>query len=90
MLPSKRGLCLPKVVSVPKCQPGVQMDLTSSELPNAIQKIISEDFVKKIVYHAKTDHVPDNYVAKMYGKEKDTTNVNTGYTRYEIFYCLEK
>ena len=53
MLPSKRGLCLPKLVSVPKRQPGVQMDLTSSELPNAIQKIIREDFVKKIVYHAK-------------------------------------
>ena len=48
MLPSKRGLFLPKLVLVPKRQPGVQMDLTSSELPNEIQKIIREDSVKKI------------------------------------------
>ena len=45
MLPSKRCLCLPKLVLVPKRQPGVQMDLTSSELPNEIQKIIREDSV---------------------------------------------
>ena len=56
MLPSKRGIYLPELVIVPKRQPGVQMDLTSSELPNEIQKIIREDSVKKIVYHAKTDH----------------------------------
>ena len=62
MLPSKRGLCLPKLVLVPKRQPGVQMDLTSGELPNEIQKIIREASVKKIVYHAKTDHVPANYL----------------------------
>ena len=42
MLPSKRGLCLPKLVLVPKRQPGIQMDLTSSELPNEIQKLIRE------------------------------------------------
>ena len=66
------------------------MDLTSTELPNEIQKIIREGPLKKIVYHAKTDHVPANYVVKMYDNENDTTNVYTGYTRYEIFYCSEK
>ena len=66
------------------------MDRTSSELPNEIQKIIGENSVKKIVCHAKTDHVPANYVVEMYENEKDTTNVNTGYTRNEIFHCLEK
>ena len=90
MLPSKRGFCLPKLVLVPKRQPGVQMDLTSSELPNEIQKIIREVSVKKTVNHAKTDHVPANYVAKMCDNENDTTNVYTGYTRYETFYCSEK
>ena len=37
MLTSKRGHYLPKLVLVPKRQPGVQMDLTSSELPNEIK-----------------------------------------------------
>ena len=60
------------------------MDLSSSELPNEIRKIIREDSVKKIVYHAKTDHVPTNYVVEMHDNENDTTNVNTGYTRYDM------
>ena len=91
MLPSKRGLCLPKLVLVPKRQPGVQMDLTSSELPNEIQKIIREDSVKKIVYHVKTDHVPANYVLEMHYDFDDDNkpSVYTGYTRYEIYYCSD-
>ena len=90
MLPSKRVFCLPKLVLVPKCQPGVQMHLTSSEQPNEIQKITRENPVKKIVHHAKTDNVPANYVVESYDNENDTTNVYTGYTRYEVFYCSEK
>ena len=91
MLPSKRGLCLPKLVLVPKRQPGVQMDLTSSVLPNEIQKIIREDSVKKNVYNAKTDHVPANYVLEMrYDFDDDKKpSVYTGYTRYEICYCSD-
>ena len=91
MLPSKRGLCLPKLVLVPKRQPGVQMDLTSSELPNEIQKVIREDSVKKIVYHAKTDQVPANYVLEMHYDFDDDNkpSVYTGYTRYEIYYCSD-
>ena len=91
MLPSKRGLCLPKPVLVPKRQPGVQMDLTSSEIPNEIQKIIREDSVKKIVYQAKTDHVPANYVLEMHYDFDDDNkpSVYTGYTRYEIYYCSD-
>ena len=70
---------------------GVQMDLTSSELPNEIQKIIREDSVKKIVYHAKTDHVPANYVLEMHYDFDDDNkpSVYTGYTRYEIYYCSD-
>ena len=69
------------------------MDLTSSELPNEIQKITREDSVKKIVYHAKTDHVPANYVLEMHYDFDDDNkpSVYTGYTRYEIyllFRCL--
>ena len=90
MLPSKRGLYLLKLVLVPKRQPGVQMNLTSSELPNEIQKILREVSVKKVVYHAKTDHVSVNYLVEMHDNENDTTNVKTGYTQYQIFYCLEK
>ena len=66
------------------------MNLTSSELPNEIQKILREVSVKKVVYHAKTDHVPVNYLVEMHDNENDTTNVKTGYTQYQIFYCLEK
>ena len=67
------------------------MDLTSSELPNEIQKIISEDSVNKIVYHAKTDHVPANYVLEMHYDFDDDKkpSVYTGYTRYEIYYCSD-
>ena len=91
MLPSKRCLCLPKLVLVPKRQPGIQMDLTSSELPNEIQKIIREDSVKKIVYHAKADHVPANYVLEMHFDFDDDNkpSVYTGYTRYENYYCSD-
>ena len=54
MLASKRGVCLAKLVLVPKHrQPGVQLDLTSSELPKEIQQKVKEDSVKKIMFHAK-------------------------------------
>ena len=67
------------------------MDLTSSELPNEIQKIKREDSVKKIVYYAKTDHVPANYVLEMHYDFDDDNkpSVYTNYTRYEIYYCSD-
>ena len=50
MLASKPGVYLPELVLVPKRQPGVQMDLNSSELPDEIKRIVKEDTVKKIMY----------------------------------------
>ena len=54
MLASKRGVYLPELVLVPKRQPGVQMDLNSSELPDEFKTIVKEDTVKKILYYEKT------------------------------------
>ena len=92
MLASKRGVCLPKLVLVPKHrQPGVQLDLTSSELPKEIQQKVKEHSVKKIMFHAKTENVPANYVLQMYDDEDDSdSNVCTSYTRYKIYYCSEE
>ena len=59
------------------------MDLTSSELPNEIQKIVREDSVKKIVCHAKTDHVPANYVLEMH-YDFDDDNKPSVYTGYNV------
>ena len=46
MLASKRGVYLPKLVLVPKRQPGDQMDL-SNDLPEDVQKLVKENSVKK-------------------------------------------
>ena len=53
MLASKRGIYLPELFLVPKRQPGVQMDLRSTELPDEIKTIVKEDTVKKIIYYKK-------------------------------------
>ena len=90
MLASKRGVYPPKLVLVPKRQPGVQKDLSTSDLPEEVQKLVKEISVKKIIYLVKTKYVPANYVVEMYDNVNDTTNVYTSYTRYEIFYCSEK
>ena len=66
------------------------MDLSSSDLPEEVQKLVKKNSVKKMIYHLKTKNVPANYVVEMYGNENDTNNVHTGYTQYEIFYCSEK
>ena len=58
MLASKRGVYLPELVLVPKRQPGVQMDLNSSELPDEIKTIVKEDTVKKIMYYKKNCKYP--------------------------------
>ena len=84
ILASKRGVDLPNLVLVLKRQPGVQMDLSSSDLPEEVQELVKENSVKKTIYHVKTKNVPVSYVVEMYDKEIDTTNVHTGYTRYEI------
>ena len=92
MLASKRGVCLPTLVLVPKHhQLGVQLDLSSSELPKEIQQNVKEESVKKIIFHAKTENVPANYVLQMCDHEDDSdSNVCTSYTRYENFYCSEE
>ena len=90
MLASKRGVYLPKLVLVPKRQPGVQMDIISIDLPEESQKLLKEKSVKKIIYHKKTKNVTANYAVEKYAYENDTTNVYTGYTRYEIVYSSEK
>ena len=92
MLANKRGVCLPRLVLVPKRQPGVQMDLQSSDLPEEVQKLVKENSVKKVVFHAKTEYVPANYVVEMLhdnDNDNDITNDSRSYTRYEIFYCSE-
>ena len=90
MLANKRGVCLPRLVLVPKRQPGVQMDLQSSDLPEEVK----ENSVKKVVFHAKTEYVPANYVVEMLhdnnnDNDNDITNDSRSYTRYEIFFCSE-
>ena len=43
------------------------------------------------INHAKTDHVPANYVLEMHYDFDDDNkpSVYTGYTRYEIYYCSD-
>ena len=83
MLASKRGVYLPELVFVPKRQPGVQMDLNSSELPDEIKTIVKEDTVKKIMYYKKTANIPANFVLEMHDI------IDRDFTRYEIFYCSQ-
>ena len=89
MLANKQGVCLPRLVLVPKRQPGIQMDLQSSDLPEEVQKLVKENSVKKVVFHAKTEYVPANYVVEMHDNDNEITNDSTSYTRYEIFSCSE-
>ena len=46
------------------------MDLSSSNLPEEVEKLVKENSVKKIIYHVKTKNVPANYVVEMYDKMK--------------------
>ena len=62
------------------------MDLQSRDLPEEVQKLVKENSVKKVVFHAKTEYVPANYVVEML-HDNDITNDSRSYTRYEIFYC---
>ena len=83
MLPSKRGVNLPELVSIPKRQPGVQMDLNSSELPDEIKTIVKEDSVKKIMYYENTANIPAHFVLEIHDiNDRD-------FTRYEFFYCSQ-
>ena len=82
MIASKRGVYLPELVLVTKRQPGVQMDLNSSELPDEIRMIVKEDTVKKIMSYEKTENSPANYVLEMHDiNDRD-------FTSYEIFSVL--
>ena len=66
------------------------MDLQSSDLPEEVQKLVKENSVKKVVFHAKTEYVPANYVVEMlHDNDNGITNDSRSYTRYEIFYCSE-
>ena len=81
MLASKRGVYLSELVLVPKRQPGVQMDLNSSELPDEIKRLVKEDTVEKITYYEKTANVPANFVLEMHDiNDRD-------FTPYEFLYC---
>ena len=83
MLASKQRVYLPELVLVPKSQPGVQMDLNSSELPDDIRKIVNEDTVKKMMHNEKAANIPANYVLQMhYTNDGD-------FTRFEILHCSQ-
>ena len=83
MLASKQRVYLPELVLVPKSQPGVQVDLNSSELPDEIKKIVNEDTVKELMQNEKAANIPANYVLQMH----DTNYVD--FTRYEILHCSQ-
>ena len=61
MLASKRGVYFPVLFLVLNRQPGVQMDLNSSELPDEIETIVKEDIVKKTMFYEKTINIPLNF-----------------------------
>ena len=65
---NKRGVSLPRLVLVPKRQPGIQMDLHRSDLPEEVQKLVKENSLKKAVFHAKTEYGTANYIVEMHGK----------------------
>ena len=61
------------------------MVLSSSDLPEEVQKFVKKNSVKKIIYHIKTITVKANYVMEMYENENDILKAYIGYIRYEIF-----
>ena len=83
MLASKRGVYLPELVMVPKRQPGVQMHLNKSELPDEIKTMVKEDTVKKKMYNKKTANIPANYILEIHDlNDRD-------FTRYGNLYCSQ-
>ena len=56
------------------------MDLSSSNLFEEFQKLVkkTEISVNNIVFQANTDHVPGNYVGRMYDNLNDITNDYAG------------
>ena len=64
---------------MPKRQPGVQMDLQSSDLLEEVQKLVKKNSVKKVVFHAKIEYVPANYIVEMH--DNHITTDSTSYTR---------
>ena len=53
MLASKREVYLPKLVLQRKRQPGVQTDLSSSDLTEEAQRLVKKNSVKNTFYHVK-------------------------------------
>ena len=54
------------------------MDPSSNDQPEEVQKLVYENSVKTIVYHAKTDAIPASYELEMYDNVSDITNDFTG------------
>ena len=50
----------------------------SSSSQEEVQKLVEKKLCKKIVFHAKTDNVPANYVTELYDNVNDLTNDCTG------------
>ena len=86
MLANKRRVCLPRLVLVPKPQHGAYMDLQSSDLPEEVQKLVKENSLKKVVFHAKTEYVPANYIVEMHGNDNYITNDKL-YSIRDFFCC---
>ena len=78
LLASRRGVYFPQLVLEPKLQPGAQMDLNSSELPDEINAIVKGDTVTKLMYYKKTANVPPKYFLEMHDiKDRDFTRYET-------------
>ena len=60
------------------------MDLYSNDLSEEDQKLVKENSVKKVFFHAKAEYVPANQVVEMHGN-----NDIISYTPYKIFHCSE-
>ena len=68
----------------------LNFNLQSSDLSQELQKLVKENYVQKVVFHAQTEYMLANNVAQMlHGIDNYITNDSTSYTRYEIFYCSE-
>ena len=70
MFANKRGVRLHRLVLVSKGEPGVLLDLSSSDLPEEVQKIVQKKSSKKVLLHSKTEVVPANYVVKIMTRTK--------------------
>ena len=68
------------------------MDPSSNDQPEEVQKLVYENSVKTIVYHAKTDDVPASYELEVYDNVNDITNDFTGtHVKFDkMFFIVQK